>query len=160
VRPPESIESFPDDHAVEYLINIVGRGRDVYVADRHQRRGRWALADVGGDAAGDDVQVRADAGLVGVEPACRAPQPHERLLNHLLGQASVTELVYPEAIELLPYLRYSLATGARTSPAAIWATKLASSAGQSAASVTDTVSPPTRFLRRLSAERFSGSRCF
>jgi hypothetical protein len=48
--------------------------------------------------------------------------------------------------------------GDPTSSAAIWATRSASSvAGQSAASVTDTVTSPTSFLRRLSAERFNRS---
>jgi hypothetical protein len=96
---PESVECLPDDRAVEYLINAAGYRRHVYVSIRHQWPARRALTDVGGDTAGNDAQVSADAGLLSVEPACRPPQPHKSLLNHLFGQALVAEVLHPEAKE-------------------------------------------------------------
>jgi hypothetical protein len=72
--------------------------RHVDVLDRKQRTRRRPLADVGGHAAGDHVQVRLDAGLLGVEvPGRGPPQPHERLLDQLFGESVVAQLLDAEA---------------------------------------------------------------
>jgi hypothetical protein len=55
------------------LSTLVRLGRHLDIVDRQQRARGRALADVGRDAARDDLQVRADAGLL---PSNRPPVHH------------------------------------------------------------------------------------
>src|SRR5690242_13228814 len=69
----EALQGLSHDHGVKDLVDAVGHALLVQAGVGEQGAGRWSLVDVGGGAAGQDVQVGTDACLAGVEAPRRPP---------------------------------------------------------------------------------------
>ena len=111
--------------------------------------------DVGGHAAGNDVQVGADAGPSGIKPRCRQPKPHEGLLYHLLGQPRVPEYLQAEAVQAPAVPAVKLRHGGFDFPGGYLGYQLCLLGSAAVLGVDYQHEVPTTFLRRSPAGRFT-----